>query len=69
MVRSPWEDDMAFTELLTTHDIFVLPGTIVELPGFFRISLTASDEMIERALPGFEVALKEAGRNGPRHGP
>jgi aspartate aminotransferase len=68
MVRSPWEDDEAFSDLLTTHDIFVLPGAIVELPGFFRISLTASDDMIERALQGFEVALKEASRGGPPPG-
>ena len=31
-----------------------------EAPGFFRISLTASDDMIERGLPGFVAALQEA---------
>jgi aspartate aminotransferase len=35
----------------------VLPGTIVECPGWFRISLTASDEMVERSLPAFRTAL------------
>jgi hypothetical protein len=30
------------------------------MPGYFRISLTANDEMIERGLPGFERALKTA---------
>jgi hypothetical protein len=38
----------------------VLPGVLVELPGYFRISLTANDEMIERALPGFASAIEEA---------
>jgi aspartate aminotransferase len=38
----------------------VLPGAVVELPGYFRISLTANDEMIERALPGFQAALQRA---------
>lgn len=33
-----------------------MPSTVVELPGYFRISLTANDEMIERALPGFAAA-------------
>ncbi|MGA7733074.1 MAG: aminotransferase class I/II-fold pyridoxal phosphate-dependent enzyme [Chloroflexia bacterium] len=62
LVRSPWEDDVAFTELLASHNILCLPGEIVEAPGHFRISLTASDDMIERALPGFAAALAEAAR-------
>jgi len=67
--RSPIGDDLAFTDILAGRDIFVLPGTLVELPGYFRISLTANDEMIERALPGFETAVKEAraGRGSPAH--
>jgi aspartate aminotransferase len=60
MVRSPWEDDIAFTELLASHDILCLPGAVVEAPGHFRISLTASDNMIERAIPGFAAALQQA---------
>ncbi len=58
--KSPWHDDWAFTELLAQHDIFVLPGKVVELPGYFRISLTASDEMIDRAIPGFVAAMAHA---------
>jgi aspartate aminotransferase len=58
--RSPWEDDWAFTELLAEYDILCMPGTVVEQPGYFRISLTANDEMIERALPGFEKAMDKA---------
>ena len=67
--RCPIPDDLAFTDILAGRDIFVLPGTLVELPGYFRISLTANDEMIERALPGFETAVKEAraGRGSPAH--
>jgi hypothetical protein len=33
---------------------------VVELPGHFRISLTANDTMIEQALPGFAIALQKA---------
>jgi aspartate aminotransferase len=58
--RSPLADDLAFIELLAQHDVFCLPGTVVEMPGYFRISLTASDEMIARALPGFAAALQES---------
>jgi aspartate aminotransferase len=58
--RAPIADDQLFTEMLAVHDVFVLPGALVELPGYFRISLTANDEMIERALPGFERAMAAA---------
>lgn len=58
--RSPLEDDLAFTTMLAQHDVFVLPGSIAECPGYFRISLTANDEMIERALPAFAAAMRDA---------
>ena len=60
LVRSPLEDDVAFTELLAEHDVFVMPGRVFELPEWFRISLTANDDMVDRALQGFERALKSA---------
>jgi aspartate aminotransferase len=42
---------------LADRDVFVLPGSMMNAPGYFRISLTASDEMVKRALPAFtEVA-------------
>jgi len=62
MVRSPMEDDIAFSEILNRHKVLTLPGTIVELPGWLRVSLTASDEMVDTGLPGFRAALAEAGR-------
>jgi aspartate aminotransferase len=57
---SPNPDDWAFTERLAREEVYVLPGSVVELPGFFRISVTASDDMIEQALPIFERARKDA---------
>jgi aspartate aminotransferase len=60
MVRSPLADDRAFTEMLAQHDVFVGPGTIFELPGYFRISLTANDDMVARSLDGFAAALEQA---------
>lgn len=53
LARSPWEDDMAFCLALAERDVFVLPGATFEMPGWFRISLTANDGMIERSLPAF----------------
>jgi len=60
MARSPMADDVAFTDILARHRVLVLPGTIVEVPGWFRISLTATDEMVERGIPGFAAAWSEA---------
>jgi aspartate aminotransferase len=60
MARSPLADDEAFAATLGRHKVLVMPGTIVELPGWLRISLTASDEMVERGLPGFAAAWHEA---------
>lgn len=62
-VKSPIGDDMEFVERLLIEDIYCAPGRIFETPGYFRISLTASDEMIERSLPGFEKVLIETSAN------
>jgi aspartate aminotransferase len=58
--KSPLADDNAFLRLLARHDIYCLPGAIVELPGYFRISLTATEDMIDRAASGFAAAFREA---------
>jgi aspartate aminotransferase len=60
MARSPLADDEAFTRILAENKVLVLPGTVVEVPGWFRISLTASDDMVERGIPRFAQALAEA---------
>jgi aspartate aminotransferase len=56
LVRSPDPDDQAFAERLARDRVLVLPGRTVEMPGWFRISLTATDDMVERALPVFAAA-------------
>ena len=43
---------MAFADVLARHRVLVLPGTVVEVPGWFRISLTASDAMVEAGIRG-----------------
>jgi aspartate aminotransferase len=59
LVRSPVPDDMRFVDVLAARSIFVLPGATTELPGYFRISLTATMDMIERSMEGFKTALTE----------
>jgi aspartate aminotransferase len=56
----PIEDDVEFARRLRQDKVLVLPGRTVDLPGYFRISLTATDEMINRALPVFAAAMTAA---------
>jgi aspartate aminotransferase len=60
MAKAPIDDDVAFAELLAEENVAVLPGTVVEVPGWFRISLTANDAMVEASLRGFERARARA---------
>jgi aspartate aminotransferase len=60
LVTSPIPDDEAFCDLLVRRGVYVLPGAVFESPGRFRISLTANDQMVERAIPAFAEAIDEA---------
>jgi aspartate aminotransferase len=53
---APGGDAVAFADRLAEHGVLVMPGTLFERPGDFRISLTASTDMVERALPAFRDA-------------
>jgi len=59
LVPSPWRDAKAFVEHLAAKGVLVLPGHTYEMPDTFRISLTGSDEMFDRALPVFAAARRE----------
>jgi aspartate aminotransferase len=52
--RWPEGDPDALWSELAARDVFVMPGKVMNAPAYFRISLTASDEMVERAVPAFE---------------
>jgi aspartate aminotransferase len=56
--KSPIANDKLFADMLIGENVAVLPGTIFETPGHFRICLTANDEMIQRGLPGFRRAIE-----------
>ena len=62
LCKAPDGDDMAFVDLLAGDDVFALPGSFFEMPGYVRFSLTASDDMVERALPLFRKAAERTGR-------
>jgi aspartate aminotransferase len=47
---------VAFSDILAKQGVFCLPGSVVGMNGYLRASLTANDDMIERALPIFAAA-------------
>jgi aspartate aminotransferase len=56
VARTPVPDDAAFVDRLALDDLYVLPGGTVQMPGWFRISLTGSDRMVEASIPRFRAA-------------
>lgn len=51
-VRTPGEyDDFAFVTDLARKGVLVLPAPVFHHRGYFRLSLTGSERMMERALP------------------
>jgi aspartate aminotransferase len=56
----PPGNPQAMWNALADRDVFVLPGSLMNADRWFRISLTASDAMVERALPAFEEAVSLA---------
>ncbi len=55
-VRSPVPDDEEFSADLAARGVLVMPGTIFETPGWFRICLTATADSLEAALPRLRAA-------------
>lgn len=58
--KTPIPDDVEFARILAEQDVYVLPGSIIELSGYLRICLTANDEMVHKSLPVFESAIKSS---------
>jgi aspartate aminotransferase len=56
--RAPGGDAAVFAEILRMYGILVVPGWD-RFRGWFRISLTATDEMVERSVDGFRAAFEQ----------
>ena len=52
-VKWPGNDPERQWNALADRGVFVMPGSIMNARDYYRISLTASDEMVARALPAF----------------
>jgi aspartate aminotransferase len=59
LVRSPIDDEWAFVRRLAEDKVVAMSGDMFEMPGYFRLSITATDDMVERAIPVFEKAISE----------
>ena len=57
-IKWPKGDPKRMWNALADRDVFVMPGDLMNASQYFRVSLTASDEMISRALPAFEKAAR-----------
>jgi len=62
-VKSPLPNEIDFINFLADEDVFVLAGTLMECPGYFRVCLTASDEMVEKAIFGFKKVMLKLKQN------
>ena len=59
--ESPIPDDVAFIRDLAKERVLVVPGSGFARPGYFRVSYAVPDEVIQRAIPGFERIAKRYG--------
>jgi aspartate aminotransferase len=57
--KTPIPDDLAFIRLLQEEGILAVPGAGFGRGGYMRLSLTIPQPDIQRALPGFERALRK----------
>jgi aspartate aminotransferase len=60
LVRSPIDDGLTFARRLAEEKVLVLAGSAFEMPEYFRLSLTATDEMVDRSIGVFEKAIRDA---------
>jgi aspartate/methionine/tyrosine aminotransferase len=58
--KAPGGNAVAFAAAMARRGIFIMPGTLFERPGDFRISLTGNDAMIEASLPAFQALAPTA---------
>lgn len=59
LVKTPIEDDERFCERLWENNILILPGQTFQRPGCFRLSLTATDDMVKRSVTGFRNVFNQ----------
>ncbi len=56
--KAPGGSAQAYCDALAERRVYVMPGTVFDQPQHFRISLTATMDTIERALPSLVAAAQ-----------
>jgi aspartate aminotransferase len=57
-LKTPIPDDVAFVGQLLKQGVLAVPGVGFGRAGYVRLSMTVPADVIERALPAFERALR-----------
>lgn len=58
-MKTPIEDDKAFSTIAKKYNILVVPGSSFMCPGYVRIAYCVSNDMIVRSLDAFAKLAKE----------
>ncbi|WP_425882860.1 aminotransferase class I/II-fold pyridoxal phosphate-dependent enzyme [Micromonospora sp. DT81.3] len=64
--RAPGGDARSFCDALEARGVYVMPGALFDQPHHFRISLTATMDSIDRAIPYLVEVAAELNRDAPR---
>lgn len=57
--KSPIPDDVAFVRAAQAERLLLVPGSGFDGPGYFRISLAVSEDVVERSLPVFDKVMRK----------
>jgi aspartate aminotransferase len=57
--RWPGDPSRLF-DALADRNVYVMPGSLLGGPSYFRVSLTASDDMVARAIPHFAGVVEKS---------
>ena len=55
--EAPGGDDQAFIQALLAQNVLAVPGSGFGLGGYFRLSFSVEDAVIERSAAGFKAAV------------
>ncbi|WP_344096870.1 aminotransferase class I/II-fold pyridoxal phosphate-dependent enzyme [Microbacterium deminutum] len=61
--RAPGGDALSFCGALEARGVYLMPGSLFDQPHHFRVSLTATMEMIDRAIPHLTDVAAEFGKD------
>jgi aspartate aminotransferase len=61
--EAPGGDDQAFVQALLAHNVLAVPGRGFGFAGYFRLSFSVEERVIERSAAGFKAAVEQVTGN------